>query len=286
MKDEFLVPVCTVQLDDNGDSEMDVTPNLETVGSQLCTASQFREFTYYRLAAEIRQLPVFHRKQWEYIYILRALEQFGMLQQGRRGLGFGCGKEPLAAVMAGRGVKVTCTDIAPVEQGDGYWGSTSVEDFFYGGICSREMFLERVDFRPADMNQIPDDLRDYDFVWSSCALEHLGSLKQGSGFVLNAMNCLVPGGIAVHTTEYNLDDDSETFESRDLSLYRRREIKELQLALESEGYVVIPFNSNAGSEPLDKYVDLPPYSRDKHLKLMIETKFVVTSAGIIVCKRG
>src|SRR5665647_2880859 len=60
----------------------DVPPTLETVSSQACTASQFKEPTYIRLCAEIKQDLLFHRKQWEYIYILRALEQYGMMQLG------------------------------------------------------------------------------------------------------------------------------------------------------------------------------------------------------------
>jgi hypothetical protein len=131
-------------------------PTLESVVSQVCTSSQFREPVYDRLCAEIRQEKLYHRKQWEYIYILRALEQFGVLEPGYSGLGFGCGKEPLAAVMAKRGVDVICTDIPPAKDGDAYWGSTDVKDYFYEGICSWEQFTKHVRFRAVDMNSIPD----------------------------------------------------------------------------------------------------------------------------------
>jgi 2-polyprenyl-3-methyl-5-hydroxy-6-metoxy-1,4-benzoquinol methylase len=231
------------------------------------------------------QEPLFHRKQWEYVYILRALEQFGMLMPGRSGVGFGCGKEPLAAVMAKRGARVTCTDIKPVGMGDKYWGSTNVNDFFYEGICPWETFESHVSFRAVDMNGIPDDLGHHDFIWSSCALEHLGSLQHGIDFVLEANKCLKPGGIAVHTTELNVEDDEATFESAGLSLYRKRDLFRMQALVEAQGNIVLPINFEMGDGELDRYVDLPPYTRNKHIKVMVQDNYVTTSIGFIAIKR-
>jgi SAM-dependent methyltransferase len=259
-------------------------PSLESVTSQLCTSRQFSEPVYDRLCDEIAQKKTMHRKQWEYIYILRALEQFGALKKGNSGLGFGCGKEPLAAVMAKRGVDVICTDIAPIAAADSHWGSTNVRDYFYDGICSWEHFEKHVSFRPVNMNSIPDDLGMHDFVWSSCAFEHLGSLQQGMEFVANANKCLKPGGIAVHTTEYNVNGDDGTLEAQDLSLYRKSEIYRLKGMIESQGNTMLTVNFETGEGELDTYVDLPPYNHDKHLRLMIENKYVTTSIGIVILK--
>lgn len=259
-------------------------PTLETVTSQTCTSAQFSEETYDRLCSEIAQTKLFHRKQWEYIYILRALEQSNVLQQGASGLGFGCGREPLAAAMAKRGANVICTDIAPVETGDVNWGSTDVSNSFYEGICSWDQFKEHVSFRPVNMNEIPDDLGLHDFIWSSCALEHLGSLQHGIDFVLNANKCLKAGGVAVHTTELNVTGDEETFESVGLSLYRKKDILRLKERVEKQGNVFSPVNFNLGVGELDTYVDLPPYNRNKHLRLMVEEKYVTTSIGFIIFK--
>jgi hypothetical protein len=41
------------------------------------------------------------------------------------------------------------------------------------------MFDALVDFDVADMNAMPDTLGQFDFVWSACAFEHLGSIRQG-----------------------------------------------------------------------------------------------------------
>jgi hypothetical protein len=113
-------------------------PTLERVISRTCTAAQFKESHCRRLAKEIRREPRFHRKQWEYIYILRALEQFGLLRAEATGVGFGCGKEPLAVVMASVGARVVVTDIPPLDSSDRHCGSAATMDLGYGGVCSEE----------------------------------------------------------------------------------------------------------------------------------------------------
>jgi 2-polyprenyl-3-methyl-5-hydroxy-6-metoxy-1,4-benzoquinol methylase len=258
-------------------------PSLDRIVCQPCTATQFQEDHYSRLSREICQEPRYHRKQWEYIYILRALEQFGLLAPDRTGLGFGCGKEPLAAVMAKNDLKVTVTDIPPLDKSDSHWGSRSAMDLFYGGICSKEKYLDQVIFRAVDMNDVPDDFGGYDFLWSCCALEHLGSLKHGLDFIMNSTKCLKAGGIAVHTTELNVSSDDQTYESPALSLYRKRDLLALQSDLFEIGCSVLPMNFYTGKNPEDKHIDLPPYEQKTHLKLLIE-KFVITSFGIVLRK--
>jgi predicted transcriptional regulator len=54
----------------------------------------------------IGEKPNFHRKQWEFCYIYRVMEQAGMLQPGKRGLVFGAGREPLVAAFAVRGAQI------------------------------------------------------------------------------------------------------------------------------------------------------------------------------------
>jgi SAM-dependent methyltransferase len=255
-------------------------PALEQLVSQTCTASQFGESHYTRLCAEINQPPQFHRKQWEYVYILRALEQFSLLRPGVRGLGFGCGKEPLAVVMAKHGVDIVVTDIPP-PQPDPYWGSSSARDLFWTGICSEQQYIEHVTFRAVDMTAIPPELGHYDFCWSCCALEHLGSLQAGMDFIVNSSRNLKPGGIAIHTTELNVSSDTETMETPELSLYRRKDLLDLQETLANEGCSVLPLNFYSGNLPQDKHVDLPPYKLDVHLKLQVES-FTITSFGLVI----
>ena len=80
-------------------------------------------------------------------------------------------------------------------------------------------------FRVVDMNAVPDDLRGFDFSWSSGAVEHLGSLAAGADFVLAQMDCLRPGGVAVHTTEFLVSSDVDTVEAGGTVFYRRRDVE-------------------------------------------------------------
>ena len=82
-----------------------------------------------------------------------------------------------------------------------------------------------VKLRSVDMNSIPDDIEGYDFTWSACAFEHLGSIDKGLEFVKNSLKCLKPGGIAVHTTEFNASSDQNTLTSGPTVLFRKKDLE-------------------------------------------------------------
>ena len=102
-----------------------------------------------------------------------------------------------------------------------------LEDLNEFGLCAPAAFAERVAYRPVDMTAIPADLTGFDFAWSSCALEHLGTLGAGTDFVAASLACLRPGGVAVHTTEYLVSSNDATVEAGGTVFYRRRDIEEL-----------------------------------------------------------
>jgi 2-polyprenyl-3-methyl-5-hydroxy-6-metoxy-1,4-benzoquinol methylase len=138
------------------------------------------------------------------------------------------------------------------------------------------------------MNHIPADLmnEEFDFVWSCCALEHLGTMEKCVEFIFNAMKCLKPGGLAVHTTEYNTFG-LWTVSQGSTVFFRKKEIIEIARRLVSEGHK-IELNLSKGSGKLDKHYDWPPYKQDNHLKLMVskQWKFIgATSIGLIIEKR-
>lgn len=263
-------------------------PMLWAPVSQACTQGQMEEPHYSYWCGQIRELPRMHRKQWEFCYILQALKSHDMLVEGKRALGFGVGLEPLAAVFADRGVSVLATDLEPEGAQQAGWVKTaqharnkaSLNDRH---ICEPERFDRLVDFRFMDMNAIDPDLEgQFDFVWSACAFEHLGSIMHGLEFVINSVKCLKPGGVAVHTTEFNCSSDGDTLDNASTVLFRKRDFLLLQRRLAMIG-AEIEFNFNLGQQPLDQHIDMPPYSVDEHLKLQI-MRWAVTSFGLIVRK--
>jgi hypothetical protein len=151
------------------------------------------------------------RKLWEFCAIGRAFEERGMLRAGKSGLCFAAGREPLPSAFAAFGCDILATDLATDQ---GKWETQHAAtraDLFYEEIVSREDFDEHVNFRRVDMRNIRGiEPGKYDFLWSSCSFEHLGSLDAGLSFVTHAMKFLRPGGIAIHTTEFNLSSKDKT----------------------------------------------------------------------------
>jgi len=64
-------------------------------------------------------------------------------------------------------------------------------------------------------------------------------------------------------------------------LFRRRDMEVLAERLSARGHLVAPFDFDPGLAPLDRYIDVPPYRSEPHLKLAIEG-FATTSIGFIV----
>ncbi|MEP7044673.1 MAG: DUF4214 domain-containing protein [Dokdonella sp.] len=257
--------------------------------SQACTQEQIESPAFRYWATCLRERPGgLHRKLWEWCYITQALYERGMLRSDRRGLGFAVGTEPLSALFAKSGCAIVASDLDPDSANEAGWVDTnqhasSLMQLNSRGICPDEVFASRVCFREADMRAISHDLRGFDFLWSSCALEHLGSLKQGIDFVLNAMECLRPGGIAVHTTELNCDSDEETIETGGSVIYRKRDLLELAGLLRARGHAVAPLDFYLGETEADRYVDEPPYKGKAHIRLRIGP-YASTSFGFIVSK--
>src|SRR5918998_283444 len=159
-----------------------------------------------------------HRKVWEWCAIAQCLAERGMLRPGRLGLGFAVGTEPLAAAFAARGAVVLATDLALADSHEG-WTATgqhaaSKEALWHSDLVDRAGFERRVVFADADMRTLEGLLPIWDFAWSSCALEHLGSLEAGWDFVVSSARLLRPGGVAAHTTEFNVSSGRDTIEAR------------------------------------------------------------------------
>lgn len=265
----------------------DMPPSLIHPVSQACTQAQMEDPAYAYWCAQIGEVPRMHRKQWEFCYILQALARYGAMAPEMRGLGFGVGEEPLTALFAARGMHITATDLEPVQAQEQGWVATdqhahSKDALNQRGLCDPEIFNRQVEFRHSDMNAIDRDLRNFDFCWSACALEHLGSIRKGLEFIVNSIDCLKPGGIAVHTTEFNCSSNDSTLDKASTVLFRQRDFIALGEKLKAAGHDVA-FNFDIGDQPLDQHIDMPPYSADNHLKLQIQ-EWVTTSFGIIVRK--
>ncbi len=265
--------------------------------SQLCSAESLRSPALRAWADRLRPMwsagdedqrdVMLHRKMWEWLFIAEALREREMLAPGRAGLGFGVGKEPLVALFAAEGCDVVATDqphalalASGWTDSEAEWAG-GLEDLNSHGLCPDEAFARRVRFRDVDMNAIPADLRGFDFTWSSCALEHLGTLAAGTDFVMAQMACLRPGGVAVHTTEYLVGSDDDTVEAGGTVFYRRRDVEALADRLRHAGHG-IDLDLTLGVAPEDLHVDVAPYT-DVHLRTRLG-QYVTTSLALVITK--
>lgn len=226
-----------------------------------------------------------HRKHWEFCAIGHAFEERGMLRPGKSALCFAAGREFLPSAFAAFGCQILATDLAT----EGEWENqhaASRSDLFYNNLISREKFDELVTFRHVDMRDIRGiESNQYDFLWSSCSFEHLGSLDAGLQFVTNAMSYLRSGGIAVHTTEFNLSSNDETLTSGGNVVYRRRDIEDLDHRLRKIRCGLESVDFDGGHHPFDLDYDAAPFMQQgkPHIKLDLGG-FVSTSILLIIHK--
>jgi 2-polyprenyl-3-methyl-5-hydroxy-6-metoxy-1,4-benzoquinol methylase len=228
-----------------------------------------------------------NRKEWERIYIYHSLKERDMLVPGKKGLGFACGKESLPSIFANLGCHITASD-APPEIVAESWLKTNqhgdqLGDLFHPAFVDSDKFYENTNFKYIDMNHIPYDEKGYDFIWSSCALEHLGSLHNAKQFIYRSMECLKEGGIAVHTTEYNLSSSLTTVMTGDSCIFRSIDLIEVAEQLERSGYHVEPLDFRLDGSKLDDHAADNNPNNIPHFKLFID-KFMATSFGLIIRK--
>ena len=245
--------------------------------------------------------PYYHRKLWEDAFICQALWEARLLEPGRRAIGFAVGREPLPAILASRGVAVLATDLAAEDSRAQDWirtgqHGTGIDALHRPHLQDRAGFDRLVRFRSVDMSELPAGLQDgsQDIIWSACAMEHLGSIDRGFAFVEAAMRCLKPGGIAVHTTEMNLDPEGATLTRGSTVLFQRRHLDALAARLAAQGHRMLRLDDINPPGIMDQFVDIPPFPVEigplgamhpPHLRLSV-AGFTATSAGIIVVAGG
>jgi len=220
---------------------------------------------------------------------MQALWERGCIGPGKKGLVFAVGTEPASSIFANYGCEILATDIFPQKGIEKGWTTDNqlcfgLESLNTRMLCEEAVFLEKVKYRAVDMNEIPDDLEEFDFNWSSCSFEHLGTIEKGLNFLKNQLKTIKPGGWAVHTTEFNVSSNDETQDNNDTVIFRYRDIERLIKELRESGHFVEDQDYSLGGMPEDFQVDTIPHQQDIHLKLQID-RFVVTSLGLIIQKK-
>lgn len=232
-----------------------VRPTLADPVSQPCTPAQLTEPTFARWAGAIGHTAADPRDQWGEVFILQALERYGVMRPGARGLGFGVRTSVLPAFLAARGCTIMASDAppAPVEGARRTPAPTaaSLERLRHPEICADDVFDRQVDFTAIDPARIDGRVNGYDFAWSMNLIEHAGSIDAGLGFVRDAVNTLTFGGLAVHVMVFNSQSPFDTVDEAATVLARRQDLERMAVDLVSRGHYVAQLNFELGSPPLD-----------------------------------
>lgn len=200
-----------------------------------------------------------HRKTWEVAYVAETLLSHQMLRDDRRGVGFGVGSEPLVRVFADKTAGILATDMLGKD-----WLST------HAGFSSLgnhpQVKTANVDMNwlngEGGLDSVPRE--EFDFSWSVCSMDHCGAVWWTKRFLLNQMNTLKPGGVAVHTAEYTTTPGMPR--SGGTVYLTRDDILDLEQLAFQLGYELAPVDWSLGDYPEDHIVDGPPFEGRVHLK--------------------
>lgn len=147
--------------------------------SQPCTAAQLREPAFRDRCRALGALFGDRIEQWRTAYAIQVLDRYGLLQAGARGLVLG--------------------QVDPVlERG-----------LAAAGVMSHRVALGEGGTDPSapvmDPAALPGDLFAFDFLLSTRATDLLGGDQQALDLIERSMECLRPGGLAVHVVGHHPD---------------------------------------------------------------------------------
>jgi SAM-dependent methyltransferase len=214
---------------------------------------------WYKKWQQAFGLSGIHRKGWEVAIIAETLESHGLLAAGYRGIEYGCGSGLVSRYVAAQGANVLATDLLNPS-----WVGTHSG---FGELAN----LQRVETRVVDMNWLNGEsgagaveVEAFDFSWSICSMDHCGSTWLTKRFLLNQLNCLKPGGLAVHTAEYTISVGLPR--SGGTAWLDWTDMVDLQILMQSLGHELAPIDWNIGDCVEDHMIDMPPYGGPVHLK--------------------
>ena len=235
--------------------------------------------------AELHERPRYHRRIWEFTYILQALLEGEALTSSARVLALGSAETAVLSHLASKNVRsVVSGPDAPRPRND---------------LVDQATFHRNVQYKPVSGSALVEGHEGFDACWSAGQAGAMGSIRQGMDFIVESMSTLKPGGLAVHLFDFNYADDQRTIDNWSSVLFQRRHIEALAAELKAAGHAPARLDFHAGHQPMDRFIDPPPYDTGQteafdrlwrdgwqaaHLKVAVDG-FAVTSFGLI-CRKG
>lgn len=179
-----------------------------TLTSKFCDAADwFRPEVHEVITNELREIPRFHRKQWESAMIFLALRQAGKLRPESRGLSMGGGRELILYAIAPHVQRLTVTDLYEVGTA---WecANTSDPEVFIKQHKPFPVDDSRLTALRMDMRQLDFPDASFDFCYSTCAVEHIGQREDFVRHFNEVARVLKDDGVYVFTTEVSYGSDT------------------------------------------------------------------------------
>jgi SAM-dependent methyltransferase len=231
-------------------------PNDQSKLNRLCYVEDWKNSEIKEALAELQKLSpegFIHRKDWEWALGIIAMRRFGKLNEKSTAIGVGSGTEPVPFYLANKVKHVYATDL--YGQNDG-WKRAAPSDFpenpkKYTPFPYKEDALTVLRM---DGTKLEFPSESFDIAFSFSSIEHFGGgdRKNHSGALRSLKEIervLKPGGLAVITTEYIINDKEhpEFFNRRTIYSDLIDKLERLKL--------VEPIDLRITSKTLDTVID-------------------------------
>jgi SAM-dependent methyltransferase len=199
-----------------------------------------------------RKTGFIHRKDWEWALGIIAMRRFGKLNEKSTAIGVGAGREEVLFYLANKIKHVYATDLYDGNN----WKNFAPSDFpenpkKYAPFPYKEDALTVLRM---DGTKLEFPSESFDIAFSFSSIEHFGGGKNHSGALRSVKEIervLKPGGLAVITTEYIINDKEhpEFFNKRTIYSDLIDKLERLKL--------VEPLDLRITTKTLDTVIDYP-----------------------------
>jgi SAM-dependent methyltransferase len=235
-----------------------INPNDQPKFNRLCYVEDWANSEIKDALAELQKLSsegLIHRKDWEWALGIIAMHRFGKLNEKSTAIGVGSGTEPVPFYLANKVKHVYATDL--YGQNDG-WKRAAPSDFpenpkKYAPFPYKEDALTVLEM---DGTKLEFPSESFDIAFSFSSIEHFGGGgdcgKNHSGALRSLREIervLKPGGLAVITTEYIINDKEH------LEFFNKRTIYSDLIDKLERLKLVEPLDLRITSKTLDTVID-------------------------------
>jgi hypothetical protein len=197
-------------------------PSFRVAMSQPLTENQLYEDPFSEWVDRFATTDASSDALWSQAYVLQILEQHGMLEAGAKGLGISHIVDNVATISAARGCDVLVASPQLPQR------NNPVADSRADGSA-----IEQIDI---DLSQLPENLVDFDFLWSMNALDLLPAVSQAIELVSTLTDFVRPGGLAVHILSSGQRSTGDS--GSDSFVFERGDIERIALTMVARGHEV------------------------------------------------